>query len=144
MNNASRVFIGIFFCFINMTLIQCTSGKKISMEEKEVLVSKIGAEVFENVSFQKVYNNSKTMVLLYSRQSLRSGFANKIHYAVYDFETRNIIEESTFDGGSVVWNDNTSLKIYPYKGIVPRENLENITIQNSEEEYRILILKKSQ
>jgi len=45
MNNASRVFIGIFFCFINMTLIQCTSGKKISMEEKEVLVSKIGAEV---------------------------------------------------------------------------------------------------
>jgi len=143
MNNASRVFIGILFCLINMTFIQCTSGKKISMEEKEVLISKIGVEVFENVSFQKVYNTSKTMVLLYSRQSMRSGSANKIHFVVYDFETRNIIKESKFDGGSVVWNDNTSLKIYPYKGIVPQGTLDNIPNQNSEGEYRILILKKS-
>ena len=115
------------------------------MEEKEVLVSKIGAEVFKNVSFQKVYNASKTMVLLYSKQSMRSGSANKIHYAVYDFETRKIIEESKFDGGSVVWNDNTSLKIYPYRGIVPQGNLGNIPNQNAEEEeYRVLILKKTQ
>tara|TARA_R110002020_G_scaffold211682_3_gene417940 strand:- start:246 stop:635 length:390 start_codon:yes stop_codon:yes gene_type:complete len=103
-----------------LSLICCKSANNDSENEPHAIPS-----IYQDTTMTNSYNADKTLKLTLEKNNKKGDPASHFEYRVYSIPENKLVKEGTFRGSGIIWNDNTSLKLIPYVGMVKKQQLGN-------------------
>lgn len=126
----------VFLCFALFSFSQCkTVDKKTKVDNKAI------QQGMKNIT-SSALSPDKSMELVIKEIMKVGDPATHFEYTVYKKGTKQIVKQGTFRGTAIKWNDNTSLKLFPYVGMEQKPDSDNPEqVRSSNNQPQILIVK---